>query len=71
MQNTGAHTYKEAAKMRRFVNRLSGKKGQSMIEYVIIMALLVIAAIVVLRKLGGSLNNKFNYVSTQLDATGK
>ena len=65
----------EEKPMRRFAanakNKLFSKKGQGMIEYVIIMALIVIAAIVVLKKLSGSLSAKFNYVSTQLDSTGK
>ena len=54
--------------MRKFV-KLTSKKGQGMIEYVIIMALLVVAAIVVLSKLGGVMKNKFNYVAEELDAT--
>lgn len=50
--------------------KLRSKKGQGMIEYVIIMALLVVAAIMVLTKLGDTMKNKFNYVAESLNETG-
>ena len=53
--------------MRKFGSKLTSKKGQGMIEYVIIMALLVVAAIVVLSKLGNVMKNKFNDVAEELD----
>ena len=52
------------------IKKLKNKKGQGMIEYVIIMALLVVAAIAVLTGLGNVMKNKFNAVSTALEATG-
>lgn len=55
--------------MKNLKNKLTSKKGQGMIEYVIIMALLVVAAIAVLSKLGGTMNNKFDDVTTALDGT--
>ena len=42
------------------------ESGQSMIEYVIIMALLVVAAIGVLTALGGAMKNKFDNVTENL-----
>ena len=52
------------------IKRFKNKKGQGMIEYVIIMALLVVAAIGVLTALGGVMKNKFSSVSDALEATG-
>lgn len=53
--------------MKKFLAKLSSKKGQGMIEYVIIMALLVIAAIGVLTALGKTMKNKFNTVQEELE----
>ena len=43
------------------------ESGQSMIEYVIIMALLVVAAIGVLTALGTAMKNKFDNVTQNLE----
>lgn len=48
-------------------NFVKEESGQGMIEYVIIMALLVIAAIAALRLLGGALKDKFNTVTDELN----
>ena len=48
---------------------LKEESGQSMIEYVIIMALLVVAAITALGFLGGALSEKFNQVTDALGNT--
>lgn len=53
--------------MKKILSKLSSKKGQGMIEYVIIMALLVIAAIAVLTSLGGVMKNKFGTVKNELE----
>lgn len=44
------------------------ESGQSMIEYVIIMALLVVAAIAVLGALGTAMKNKFGDVTNSLNS---
>ena len=54
--------------MRNFLKKfVKEESGQSMIEYVIIMALLVVAAIVALTALGNALKNKFNGVTEALN----
>ena len=56
--------------MHKLINSfLKEESGQSMIEYVIIMALLVVAAIGALGLLGGALGDKFNQVTGALDNT--
>ena len=58
--------------MRKLVSSfLKEESGQSMIEYVIIMALLVVAAIGALGLLGGALSTKFNQVTDALGNTMK
>jgi pilus assembly protein Flp/PilA len=45
---------------------LKSKKGQTLVEYGLILALVAIVVIAVLTALGGKLTNIFNSVSTTL-----
>lgn len=46
--------------------KFSGKKGQGMVEYGLILALVAVVVIVALGALGGGLGNIFNTVTTKL-----
>lgn len=45
---------------------IKDESGQGMIEYVIIAALIVIAVVVILSNLGGTLGDKFKFVDKEL-----
>jgi len=47
-----------------------GKKGQALIEYALILVLVAIAVIVMLRALGGSVNNTYSTINNALRTTG-
>jgi pilus assembly protein Flp/PilA len=57
------------ASIRRFFEK-RGKDGQAIIEYAIILVLVAIAVIVVLRGIGGRVNNSFTTVNNALQASG-
>ena len=50
--------------------RQRNQKGATIIEYVLIAALLSIAAIATLTTLGGSISTKFGVVNTKVSAAG-
>ncbi len=61
--------------MTRFMTKLwlamQSKKGQSLVEYALILALVAIVVITALTTLGGHASNAMNSVATDLgDATG-
>lgn len=47
-------------------NLMSGKKGQGMVEYGLIISLIAVAVIVVLAALGGKLSDLFNSVTSKI-----
>jgi pilus assembly protein Flp/PilA len=52
------------------LTRRRDQKGATIIEYILIAALLSIAAIVVLGSLGSSISTKFGEVDTAVSASG-
>jgi len=52
--------------MKRLMNHLMGNRGQSLVEYSLVIALVVIVCIAALTALGTSASNKVNTVATQL-----
>jgi pilus assembly protein Flp/PilA len=55
--------------MRKLWKMLKGKKGQSLVEYALILALVAIVVIAALTTLGRSASNKMNEVATTLQGT--
>lgn len=51
----------------RIYNLLKNDKGQGMVEYGLILALVAIAAIAILRTLGSDVSSKFQSISTELN----
>lgn len=52
---------------KQLINMLrKGRKGQSLVEYALILALISVVAILVLRGIGQSATNKLNDVNTNL-----
>lgn len=49
-------------------SRIGNQKGQGMVEYGLILALISIAAIAVMTPLGGTIKDVFTEVSTKLKA---
>jgi Flp pilus assembly pilin Flp len=56
--------------MKRFLKKLyrglKQRKGQSLVEYALILALIAVVAILVLRGIGGNVNNKLIAVNSNL-----
>lgn len=52
--------------MRRILSVLKGEEGQSLVEYGLIAALVVVVAIVALRALGTNITNKLNNVANAI-----
>ena len=52
--------------LRRLYRRLQGRKGQSLVEYALILALIAVVAILVLRGIGTGVNNKLISVNANL-----
>lgn len=52
-----------------FMAKLGCKKGQGMVEYGLILALVAIAVIIALTALGGQLTNIFNNIKNTLTTT--
>ena len=59
--------------MARFITKLwlglRSKKGQSLVEYALILALVAIVVITALTTLGGQASNAMNNVATEIGAT--
>jgi pilus assembly protein Flp/PilA len=45
---------------------LKGRKGQSLVEYALILALIAVVAILVLKGIGGHVNNTLQAINTNL-----
>ena len=52
--------------LKKFYRRLNLRKGQSLVEYALILALIAVVAILVLRGIGSSVNNKLAAVNSNL-----
>lgn len=57
---------KEVSRVRRILNVLKGEEGQSLVEYGLIAALVVVVAIVALTTLGRNITNKLNNVANAI-----
>jgi len=49
--------------IQKILGRLKGKSGQTLVEYVLIVALIAVAAIVGMKILGGGINSRFTNVN--------
>ena len=65
-----SHSKQEGLTVSRFITKmwlaLQSKKGQSLVEYALILALVAIVVITALTSLGGHTGNTMNTVSTSL-----
>jgi Flp pilus assembly pilin Flp len=52
--------------LRKLYRGLKQRKGQSLVEYALILALIAVVAILVLRGIGGNVNNKLIAVNANL-----
>jgi Flp pilus assembly pilin Flp len=52
--------------LRKLYRGLKQRKGQSLVEYALILALIAVVAILVLRGIGGNVNNKLIAVNSNL-----
>jgi Flp pilus assembly pilin Flp len=52
--------------LRKLFRGLKGRKGQSLVEYALILALIAVVAILVLQGIGKSVNNKLTNVNANL-----
>ena len=50
----------------RILKLIKDKKGQDLIEYALLAALIALAAIAAMQTLGGAINAKFDNASSQL-----
>ena len=52
--------------LRKMYRGLKSRKGQSLVEYALILALIAVVAILVLKGLGGKVNNTLSAVNNAL-----
>jgi Flp pilus assembly pilin Flp len=52
--------------LRKIVRRIRGQSGQSLVEYALILALIAVVAILVLKGIGGHVNNTLQAINTNL-----
>jgi Flp pilus assembly pilin Flp len=52
--------------IRKMYRSLKSRKGQSLVEYALILALIAVVAILVLKGLGGKVNNTLSNVNANL-----
>ena len=52
--------------LRKLYRGLNGRKGQSLVEYALILALIAVVAILVLQGIGKGVNNKLISVNSNL-----
>jgi pilus assembly protein Flp/PilA len=65
-EKTGLNA-KEENTVRKLLRRIRQRKGQSLVEYALILALVAIVVIAALTTLGQSASNKMNTVSTTME----
>lgn len=53
-------------RFQKLLNRIQKKSGQSLVEYALILALIAVVAILVLKGIGTSVNNKLVQVNSNL-----
>mgnify|MGYP000886284135 CR=1 FL=1 len=56
----------EEAAMKWLANTLKDQKGQGMVEYALILALIALAVIGILKTMGGDISSKFTQISSEL-----
>ncbi|MCG3148856.1 MAG: hypothetical protein PCFJNLEI_02305 [Verrucomicrobiae bacterium] len=54
-------------RFQKVLRRFSKRSGQSLVEYALILALISVVAILVLRGIGSSVNNKLTNVNANLN----
>jgi Flp pilus assembly pilin Flp len=54
--------------LRKLYRGLTGRKGQSLVEYALILALIAVVAILVLKGIGGRVSNTLSQVNSNLPA---
>ena len=52
--------------LRKIVRRIKGQSGQSLVEYALILALIAVVAILVLKGIGGRVNNTLDSINSNL-----
>jgi Flp pilus assembly pilin Flp len=52
--------------LQKLVRRIKRQSGQSLVEYALILALISVVAILVLRGIGNSVNNKLTNINSNL-----
>ena len=52
--------------MKRLMRKMNRRSGQSLVEYALILALIAVVAVVVLKGIGTSVNNKLTGVNANL-----
>ncbi len=52
--------------MKWLANTLKDQKGQGMVEYALILALIALAVIGILKTMGGDISSKFTQISSEL-----
>ncbi len=52
--------------LQKLVRRIKRQSGQSLVEYALILALISVVAILVLRGIGNSVNNKLTNINANL-----
>jgi pilus assembly protein Flp/PilA len=57
-------------KMKKFLAKRRGEKGQGLVEYALIIVLIAIVCIAGLRLLGPQVNTVFNNITTELQNSG-
>lgn len=60
-------SWRLAAKMAVWKMRLASEKGQTLVEYGLILALIAVVVVGVIMAIGGKLNNVFGTVSNTLN----
>ena len=55
--------------MRKLLNKFREKKGQSLVEYALILALVAIVVIAALTTLGGTASNTFQDIASNVAVT--
>ena len=53
-------------RFQKLLRRIQKKSGQSLVEYALILALIAVVAILVLKGIGSSVNNKLTSVNSNL-----
>lgn len=55
-------------KLQKMFRKLNGRKGQSLVEYALILALIAVVAVLVLKGIGQNVNNTLSNVNANLSS---